>query len=76
MADVVKLNTDQDLGGRTFIECQVDDEMIVRVYSDFTMEVFDPNDSAYGGFEIPLDRFKRSFEELMKAIEEKYGRMP
>jgi len=78
MSERVSINHDIDKKtGLAFIECQVDDNLTVRVNANFMMEIFDADDADGSGWtEIPVDRFRKSFEALMKEFDERYGGRP
>ena len=76
MSERVSINHDIDKKtGLAFIECQVDDGLTVRVNANFMMEIFDHNEE-YVWTKIPVDRFRKSFEALMKEFDERYGGRP
>lgn len=75
--NTVSINVDIDPGtNRSFIECQVDDTMRVRVYGDFEMEVFDGGPPVDVIISLPVDQFRRSFEALMAEMDARYGGRP
>ena len=78
MTERVEINYDIDKEtGLTFIECRVDDTMLVRVSANFIMTIFDKRDGGEGvGYDILFAEFRRSFEALMAEFDERYGGRP
>lgn len=81
MTESIKINQGHDQeSNRSFLECQVDETLRVRVYSDFEMEVLDTGMFDDVGnpitLTLPVDQFRKSFEALMVEMDARYGGRP